>query len=121
MGQILLNLFRFAADLLLSHRLSLGREKRKEFNEAVQPIRSFFLAEYEAPSPYRKLVTREELDLFLQVMPTSERLGFCIALERFKQSKKAVETRDNYGGVLYTDTSDIKEAALHVLSYTNRK
>lgn len=103
----LLALFTFAVGLLIGHRLSLGREKRKEFNEAVQPFRTIFLAESENPSAYRELPARSELDLMLQLMLPWKRRGFRKTLDAFHQAKCAAEVRNELGGVLYNDTTAI--------------
>jgi hypothetical protein len=68
-----------------------------------------------------EMPSREAFDLLVQVMSPWSRRGFRSALERFNVSKKAAETRDELGQVLYTDTSAIKAAAKHVLTYTKRR
>jgi len=120
MDPLFVNLLTFAAGLLLGHWLSLGRDKRKEFNEVAQRVRAVFLGERESPSPYRKPVSSEDIDLFTQVLPTWKRQGFRRALGRYNQAKKSAETQNECGEVLYSSTDAIKEAAEHVLSYTKR-
>lgn len=121
MDPILVGLFTFAAGLFLGHRLSLGREKRKEFNEAIQPVRTFFLAESESPSARRKRPSQAEFDLLLQVMFPWHRRGLRSALEAFYNAKRSAEVRNELGEVLYSDTTAIKEAAHRVLSCTKRR
>jgi hypothetical protein len=118
---VLVGLFTFAAGLFLGHRLSLGREKRKEFNEAVQPVRTFFLAESESPSPHRKWPSQSEFDLLLQVMSPWHRRRFLKAQEGFHGAKRSAEVQNELGEVLYSDTKAIKEAAHRVLSCTERR
>ena len=118
---VLVGLFTFAAGLLLGHRLSLGREKRKEFNEAVEPVRAFFLAESESPSAYRKRPSQAEFDFLLQVMSPWRRRRFRSALDVFYSAKFSAEVRNELGEVLYGDTKAIKDAAIRVLSCTERR
>lgn len=118
MDSVLVGLFTFAAGLLTGHRLSLGRDKRKEFNEAVQPIRAYFLAESENPSAYRKQPPKSELDLLFYKMHAWDRRNLRKALSAFHGEKQAAEVRNELGEVLYGDTKAIKEAANRVLSCT---
>jgi hypothetical protein len=115
---VLLGLFTFAAGLLIGHRLSLGRDKRKEFNEAVQPIRAYFLAESENPSAYRKQPLTSELDLLFYKIHVWDRRKLRKAIAAFHVEKQAAEVRNKLGEVLYGETKTIKEAANHVLRCT---
>ena len=121
MDPILLSLFTFFAGLLIGHRLTLGREKRKEFNEVAQRVRSVLLSECERPSPYSKFISRDDMDLFIQVLPPLKRRGFNRALERYYQAIREAQSRGVTGEVLYTNTDAIKEAAQDLVTYTKRK
>ena len=117
MDPIIVGLFTFAAGLLLGHRLSLGREKRKEFNEAVQPIRKYILAEIDSPSAYRKPPSKAELDVVIHCMWWHQRYRFQKALNAFYEKKKEAEVRNELGEVLYGDATAIRLAAGKVLKH----
>jgi len=70
----LVSFLTFLLGLILGHWLALGRDKRKEFNEAVAPIRNWLLTEQNGPSPYNKRPSLHEIDLFLHYLWPWQRL-----------------------------------------------
>jgi hypothetical protein len=111
---IIVGLVTFFLGLFLGHRLSLSRDKRKEFNDASAPIREWILHEidltgfacYNNPEP--DII---KLDTFIHCMPWWERRCFKRAYAKQKSERNKVD-RDN----------DTVIKHLHVcLSYTNHK
>jgi hypothetical protein len=107
---------------LLTHRFSLSRDRRKEFNEVAQRIRSPLLKEHADPSPYRKVFSADDIDLFLQALPFWRRHSFRAALEKYEQAKKDAYTQEEeYGQAMYKDTAAIKTTVTRLLAYTKMR
>jgi len=121
METVLLNLLTFFAGLFLGNRLALGRDKRKEFNEAAMPIRSWLLKEAENPSPYSRPPSTVEVDTFTNCLPPWKRKGFRIAYERQWSARQSAEVRDSFGQVLYSKEEIIKARINACLSYSKRR
>ena len=51
LNPLLMSALGFLIGLVLGHWLTLGRDRRKEFNEIATPIRSWLLDELNKPSP----------------------------------------------------------------------
>ena len=71
----------FFAGLILGNWLAIGRDKRKEFNEAALPIREWLLAEIARPHPPRKQPTMAHLDQFIQRLSIFSRKRFIKAYD----------------------------------------
>jgi hypothetical protein len=107
---------------LLNHRFSLSRDRRKEFNEVAQRIRSILLKEHVDQSPYQKPISVEDVDLFLQLLWPWKRRGFNAALEKYGQAKKdAYMQEEEYGQAMYKDTAAIKMRVTKLITYTKMR
>lgn len=71
-----MSLLTFFLGLLLGHWLQLERDRRKEFNEAAEPVRGWVLKQIESPNFMGKRLTAAELDAFLVRLPTKKRSEF---------------------------------------------
>lgn len=118
---LIINVLTFLLGMIVGHWLAVHRDRRREFNEAVQPIRKWLLSETERPSAYNQRPSRIEFDTFMSCLPWWKRRGFRAALERQERARKAVETRDSLGGVDYGDADAIRAALRVCLRYTERQ
>ena len=121
MEPYIINFLIFFLGLFLGHRLNLGRELRKEFNDAAIPIRKWILDEIKNPSPYFKSPTDIELDTFVHYLPWWKRGGFNKAYARQKDEREKATARDSIGGVFYNDNKHIIKALHECFSFTNRR
>lgn len=107
--------------LLVGNWLAIGRDKRKEFNEAAQPIRAWLLSEVEQPSPYSPPPNVVQIDAFVSYLPFWKRRGFLKAYKRQDCARRdAVET-DSYGQSSYKDDNHIKKWLNTLLRYTKKR
>lgn len=116
-----ISLLTFLLGLVIGNRLAISRDRRKEFNNFAQPIRSWLLFELEDPSPYRKAPSKIEIDNFVHYLPVWKRRKFkayLIELEKVREQNSYV---DNFGQVFYRDEEDIKTIVEKCLSYTKNK
>ena len=121
MISVLLNLITFLAGLLVGNRLAIGRDKRKEFNEAAQPIRAWLLSEVEQPSPYSPRPNVVQIDAFVSYLPFWKRSGFREAYKRQDCARQDAMEQNSIGGVSYKDDNHIKEWLNTLLRYTERR
>ena len=117
----LFGLLTFFIGLGVGHWLALGRDKRREFNDAASPIREWLLQQIKSPSPMASSPATIELDLFIQCLPFWSRKGFSSAYEKQKQEREKAIARDSVGGVFYSEVGLIVEALRKCLPYTERK
>ncbi|MBF6022798.1 hypothetical protein [Lysobacter niastensis] len=97
----------FLLGLILGHWLAIGRDKRKEFNDAVAPIRKWLLTEQDGPSPYNKRPSQHEIDLFMHYLWPWQRSAFRKHLGSYRQACEASMTQDGAGQVFYNSNSAV--------------
>lgn len=120
-SDLLINFLTFLLGLLLGNWLAIGRDRRREFNEAAQPLREWLLSEIDSPSAYRERPSPIEIDTFVSCLSWWRRGRFRAALERQDQVRRAAEKQSSYGEVQYSDDSPIKAALRDCLSFTERR
>ena len=103
------------------HWLTLSRDKRKEFNDAALPIRTWLLNEVNEPSPYQKMPTKIEIDTFVSTLGFIKKALFLKAYEKQGLERKNAQFRDGFGQALYKDNTKIIQSLESCLKYTNRK
>lgn len=117
----LISLLTFFIGLFVGNRFALGRDKRKEFNYAVIPIRAWLISELDEPSPYTKAPTAIELDIFVSYLDIWSRRGFRTAYENQAKERKEQEYIDTYGQVVYRNNKFIINYVRKCLTYTKQK
>jgi len=117
----ILSLLTFFLGLAIGNRLAIGRDRRKELNEAAKPIRSWLLAEAKSPNPYTKRPSTVEIDLFANCLPFWKRKAFWASFARHDEVRNCARTQDGYGSVSYGNEEEIREVAKKCLTYTKRK
>ena len=110
----------FLLGLVAGHRLTLGRDRRKERNEAAMPIREWLLRQVERPSPYGKQPGLADQDAFVQCLPSRERKGFSEALIALDHAEACERQKDGAGQVSYRDPDRVRRAAKDCLRFTER-
>lgn len=115
-----LSLLTFCLGLLVGHRLTLSREKRKEFNEIAQALREILLKERSGPSPNSAGIGKIDADHLESAMPTWKRSSFRKTWEAYRKSKE--ETfQDSVGQPFYKNPENIISHIDNVLNYTKRQ
>lgn len=121
MEPYLLSLFTFFLGLFFGHRLTLWRDRRKEFNDIAQPIRAMLLEEKERPTPYFVGPSEIDADQLESVLSFWQRHRFRNSWNAYRHAKKKSVERDSYGGCLFGNTDEIIQHIEYVLRYTTRK
>ncbi len=121
MEPYLFSLFTFFAGLWLGNRLAIGRDRRKEFNEAAHPIRCWLLGESQSPSPYTERPSAMQIDMFMSYLPAWKRIGFRRRYERQDRERKKAEAQDSMGSVFFKEEKRIMDAVNGCLKYTKRE
>lgn len=105
----------------IGNRLALGRDKRKEFNKIIEPIRTILLTEKinlgYAPGikDIDILKLREELAFW-------KRSRFDIAVKEYKRSKSNENMeKDDMGGFSFKNTEMLIHTINNLLTFTKRK
>jgi len=118
---ILFSSLTFLLGLLLGNWLAINRDRRREFNEAVQPVRKWLLSEIDDPSAYRQKPNRIELDTFMSCLSWWRRGRFRVHLERQDRARQETTSPNAYNEVSYTNIPGIKTALRACLRYTERR
>lgn len=106
----------FLLGFLIGHRLALLRDKRREYNKALEPIRAYLLKSIDYPGwqTYPSLV---ELDAFIQALPWWMRNGFRKAWNAQNEEAKKALKRGPAGEVSYSPTDGMIAAYRRTLKY----
>lgn len=114
------SLLTFALGLFLGHRLTLWRERRKEFNAAAMPIRRWLLDLAESPSPFRRQPSNIEMDAFLSRLSRWKRNKFQSTLNQYHVELSSISWQNpSTGEIELGDLSIPKALAVVLLRYTD--
>lgn len=103
---------------LIGNRFALNRDKRKEFNNLIEPLRHDLIGVRNHPSSGIKGSWMITVTLIREKLPIWKRKGFEKAVENYKKSKSEENIiRDNCGGFSYKDTEQIVDAINGFLKY----
>ncbi len=105
---------------LVSNRLAIGRDKRKEFNDLINPIRSELLAIRNNPRSNLTGSYGITLSLICEQLHFWNRRSFKRAIDNYEKSKGSENIKlniDGMGGWAYKDTEWIVHAANDLLKY----
>jgi hypothetical protein len=116
---LLWSAFSFCLGLLLGHRLALGRDRRREFNDAALPVREWLLKETERAGRHRPSAI--QFDTFEACLSPWNRYRFRAALERHRSAIEEQTRGDGTGGFYFEDEEPIKALARRCLEFTNRR
>lgn len=106
----------------IGNRFAIDRDRRKEFNSLIDPLRHDLLGVRNCPSSSIKGTWMIAFTLIREKLPFWKRKGFDRAVENYKKSKSD-ENRipDGMGGFNYRDTASIVHAANSLLKYLKPK
>lgn len=121
MAHTLISLLTFFLGLLLGNWLAIGRDKRKEFNEANAPIRAWLLKEKDDPTAYGRSPSDVEFDRFIHLLPAWKRSSFRVHLDKYKESHKRNLVQDAYGSCTYSDVEEVRRALNNLFIYTRHR
>lgn len=112
----------FFLGLILGHWLTLGRDKRKEFNEVSSPIRAWILSEMAAPSPqggYPSVISMDTFESYLNPLARKRFRAACKAMiaARERQSFQSQAS----GDMLYKEAGEVGNAFSRMLPFTKRR
>jgi hypothetical protein len=103
---------------LVSNRLAIGRNKRREFNDLISPIRRELLGIRNNSHSKLTGAWMITFSLIHDKLPRWKRRGFERAIQHYKESKSYENLKpDGMGGFLDGDNSDIVHAINDLLKY----
>ena len=108
------------AGYLVSNRLAISRDKRKEFNDLINPIRRELLAIRNNPRSNLTGSYGITLSLICEKFPIWKRQSFKMAIYNYEESKGSENINLNIDGMgewAYKDTERIVHAADDLLKY----
>lgn len=117
----LFGLLTFLIGLGFGHWFALGRDKRREFNDASLPIREWILREIDGPNPSARRPTSIELDTFVQCLSILDKRSFCKAYRGQQKAREQATEVDSIGQPFYKDDKPIVAHLRRCLRYTNRR
>ena len=125
MATAVVSIVTFLLGLLLGHRLALGRDKRKEFNEAALPIRDWLLLQESwwqrgMPDHYKGVPSQLEMDTFVSCLSARKRDRFETILADYRaETGRGGSTA--FGEMIYKDPEAVQQAISGLMPFTNRR
>ena len=114
----------FFLGFLMGHRLQLGRDRMREFNTAVVPVRTYLLKEIEMPRQYVvPEPTLIQMDAFEHYLYWRHRAGFRRAWEEQERERAVNSEYDPITGTVKRpfDPTLLRIALRNCLKYTKRR
>ena len=103
---------------LAVNRLAIGRDRRKEFNRLIEPLRLMLLNMRNYPSSDLNGAWEITFTLIHEKLPFWRRKFLDIAVENYKKSKSDENRNPNgMGGFSYKDTQKITHAVNDLLEF----
>jgi hypothetical protein len=113
---ILVNVMCALIGYFFGNRLALGRDKRREFNNLISPIRRDLFGVRENPMCNIGGAWHVTMFLIREKLPPWKRRAFDKAIENFKESKGENNQKlDEMGSPFFKDTTVIVHAANDLL------
>jgi hypothetical protein len=107
---------------LIGNRFAIDRDRRKEFNSLIDPVRHDLLGMRNHPGSSIKGAWMITFKLIREKLPLWDRKGFDRAVENYKKSKgDGNRIPDGAGGFNYKDTASIVSSIDCLLRYLKPK
>jgi len=107
---------------LIGNRFAINRDKRKEFNDLIEPLRHDLIGVKNNPGSSIMGSWMITVTLIREKLPLWKRKGFDRAVDNFNSSKSEGNIiRDGYGSFEYKDTTRVIDAANEFLKYLKPK
>ncbi len=119
--KIAILLFGLVVGRLIGHKLSIYRDKRKEFNDAVLPIKNFLIKERAIPTPSCPIPDVTDITLVASMLSRKESRLFFKSWGKYKEARQNSKGREKGGGVFYTDTKEIQQSIDDLLLFLKRR
>ncbi len=123
--EIIINIILFLAGLILGNWLAIGRDKRKEFNEAADEVHFAFIEQKENINNGRAAKRGPEekkLEKFKRRISFFKKKSFNRSLKKYKDVTSGENwNRDFSGDTSYKDPEKVINAINDLIEFTNRK
>ena len=106
--------FTFLLGLVVGHWLTIDRDKRKEYNELVTPLRKKITAEASDPLPSVFAIDRHDADAICARRNIVSNIYFMKACKRYWQAKECCQ-QDDLGQPFHPNKDAIRKAANNLL------
>ena len=108
---------------LIGNKLALGRDKRREFNKIIEPIRTNLLEEKISGGHLMVFVfTNIDILKIREKLPFWKRRRFDIAIKKYKESKNNENIESNsMGGASFKNTEIVIHAINKLLKFIKEK
>lgn len=93
----------FFSGLLLGHRLTLGRDKRNEYNNLALPIRERLIAARTDNTPQPCLPSAQELDTLSFYLGLRGKKRLQRALSEYRSAYEQQTRKDSFGQLIWND------------------
>lgn len=114
----LLNVASLFIGFLIGNYLAIGRDRRREFNALIDPIRAKLFFERKYPGTDSGLIVGFTFVAIRERLLFWKRKGFDIAIDNYKKSKGVDnQERDTMGGFSYKDRAIIVHAIDDLMKY----
>jgi hypothetical protein len=123
--QIAVNIILFIAGLVIGNWLAIGRDKRKEFNEAADEVHLTLIKQKENIKNGRAVKRgpeEKDLEKFKRRISFFKKKSFNRSLKKYKDVTSGENwNRDYAGDTSYKDPEKVINAINGLIEFTNRK
>lgn len=107
--------------LALGHWLSLGRDRRKEWNEVADRIRLSLTAQIGKVTPYSKWPSSDDIALLIAMSSSKKGRRLRRLADEHEDSRRQHTEQDSYGQSSYTRIDHIDAAIKNLLAEVGRR
>ena len=106
---------------LIGHWLAIGRDKRREYNEVIDPIFEKLIAERDNTSPYSEGMSNRDFHVLIRHLGWFKRRSLRIHYESYKNAKDKNHIHDESGQASYINPATVKSTVDNLIKFMNRK
>ena len=113
-----ISLIAFLAGLFLGNRLAIDRDKRREWNDLIEPVRVMLFTEREIISPMSERISGYMLFKIRERLPGRKRRPFDLAVQQYQESASENNIAQlSWGVMTYRDEQAVIHAIESLLSF----
>lgn len=104
-----------------NHKLSISRDRRKEFNDICDPLRIALKEERQRVNNHYSSLDRHDVGTLVDIIGGKKGTELALAVAKYKDARGRWIVTDELGQPSYSQTNHIEEAIDNILPYLRRR